>query len=149
TVKTGVSTLLAKWGYSTSTIERVQESAKANDARSQVLASQRTVNGARNLNEKLTVEYFPKDVDGDVLRQALSEGGFNFKAGVAKNNLSTNSMWVGDSVTVDNIKFVALTLVRAGVQLRSIRRFRNGAGAKANLIEIGADAAMQNQPVLS
>jgi hypothetical protein len=149
TVKTGVFTLLAKWGYSNTTIEKVQQSEKADDARAQALPAQLTVNTRRKAAEKLTVEYFPKDFDGTAVKQALQEGGFEFKPGKPKNNLPTNSMWVGDSVSVDNIKFVALTLVRAGVQLRSIRRFRNGSKEKANLIEIGADPAMAEASVLA
>ena len=149
TVKAGVFSLLAKWGYSSTTIEQIQQSEKADNARAQVLPAQLSVNNKRKVAEKLTVEYFPKDFDGAVVKQALQEGGFEFKPGKPKNNLPTNSMWVGDSVSVDNIKFVALTLVRAGVQLRSIRRFRDGSKQKAYRIEIGADPAMADAPVLT
>jgi hypothetical protein len=149
-VQTGVLALLRERGLSSEAIERItpeqiQQSDLADTARTQVLPAQLASATAKGL----VVQYYPKDFDGEVVRQALSAGGFKFKAGKSKNSLATNAMWVGDSVSVDNIKFVALTLIRAGVQLRSIRRFKDGGGEKSNLIEVGADPATTEEPVVT
>ena len=44
---------------------------------------------------------------------------------------------------------MAYTLIRAGVQIRALRRFRNGSGPKSRLIEVGADMRVQDSPVLT
>jgi len=53
--------------------------------------------------------------------------------------LKTNAIWAGDDVSVSELKAVALALYRAGVDLISIERFKNGKGPKSKLIQIGAD----------
>lgn len=150
TVKTGILVLLKERGLSIAegiTAEKIQRSDQAEAARAPLVTQQLAANKART--QPPVVQYFAKDFDGDVVRQALKAGGFQFIPGNPKNTLPTNAVWVGDKVTLDNIKFVALTLVRAGVQLRSIREFRESGGRKANLIEIGADPAFVDAPVLS
>jgi len=67
----------------------------------------------------------------------------------ANKDLPTNVIRVGDSVSLDDAKFVALTLLRAGLDLKSIRRFQEGGGTKANLIEVGTDHSLLNSPSLS
>jgi hypothetical protein len=149
TVKSGIQALLKARGLPMEGITemKIQRSDQAEEARAPLVTQQLAANNARS--RPPVVQYFPKDFDGKVVEQALKAGGFEFIPGRSRNALATNAMWVGDAVTLDNIKFVALTLVRAGVQLRSIRRFREGGGKKANLIEIGADPAFVNEPVLS
>jgi len=150
TVKSGILVLLKERGLSITegiTAEQIQRSDQAEAARAPLVPQQLAANQA--LARPPVVQYFPKDFDGDVVQQALKAGGFEFIPGNSKNKLATNAIWVGDSVTLDNIKFVALTLVRAGVQLRSIRRFHDGGGKKANRIEIGADPELASTPVLS
>jgi len=83
--------------------------------------------------------------------KALNEGGLNFEKEVGNvATIPTNAMWVGDSVNLADLKFVALTLVRAGVQLRAIRHFCDGGqpgGKKSNYIEIGADKNIHYPPL--
>jgi len=40
-------------------------------------------------------------------------------------------------------------VVRAGVGIKSIRRFKDGSGPKANLIEVGTDHNILNNPPLT
>ena len=148
-VKAGVSRVVASltvWGAS-DTVVRIQQAVLANQEREKVLPVEASANAQK---QAPLIEYFPKNVDGETVTKALKEGGFGFTRIGAKNDLATNAVWVGDSVTVKDIQFVALTLIRAGVQLRAIRRFReNGATSKAHLVEIGSDPAILDMPVLT
>lgn len=100
--------------------------------------------------ESVTIRYYSKGPNGDAILQDLRDGGLqerNLSLQVYKGNselasLPTNAMWVGDSVTLEQAKFVALTLSRAGIGVVEIRRFRVSTKENANLIEIGADAAL-------
>jgi len=93
------------------------------------------------------VEYFAKDVDGDAIVKAAKEAGFDVVAVPGQHPGSTNAMWVGDTVPLADTKALALALVSGGVQLRALRRFRDGTGPKASLIQIGRDEAITNEPV--
>ena len=136
---------LGQWGDSNTDIQRLSQSVAADAARTQALpqVTKSTV------STKPTIQYYPKDVDGDLVKRALQEGGFSFRTGTPALTLPTSSIWVGDSVTVEEAKFVAYTLIRAGVQIRALKRFRNGSGSKSRLIEVGADVRVQNSPVLT
>jgi hypothetical protein len=53
-------------------------------------------------------------------------------------------------VSVEDAKLVALTLVRAGIQIKSIRPFSDHSPRKdAALIQVGGDAALRNSAPLS
>jgi hypothetical protein len=88
------------------------------------------------------VEYFPKDVDGEKVIAAMKEAGLNVVEKRPVREEATNAVWVGDDVPVDDAKLVGLALLRAGVDVVAIRRFRDGGGIKSKLIQVGSDAAM-------
>jgi len=128
---------------------QVERSLSADSARGQVLSQ---VQGQGN-DGKTTIAYYPKDVDGPAVIKALREGGFQVETRTSNPGNSaraTNAIWVGDSVSVEQAKFVALTLVRAGVNIVAIRRgFDNNPGAKKYLIEVGTDAALDGKTPLT
>lgn len=98
----------------------------------------------------ITVVYFPKDVDATVVEGALRALGFTLRRGPTQvPDVPTNAVWFGEQVPLEAAKLAALTLMRAGVQIKAIRRFRDGGGAKARLIQIGADRAIVSWPVLT
>ena len=99
--------------------------------------------------QKPVIQYFAKSTDNDAVSRALRNGGFEFVKVPGQRAESTNCIWIGDAVSLADIKSVATALVRGGVPLRVIRRFRESSGPKANLIEIGADRALVNAPVLT
>jgi hypothetical protein len=97
------------------------------------------------------ITYYPKDVDGPKVVQALESGGFRVTQGVGNLNISTlptNAVWGGAPVTIEQAKFVALTLVRAGVGIRYIGRIE-GASSANNVIQVGASAQHQGSPLLT
>ncbi|HVN49702.1 MAG TPA: hypothetical protein VMU30_12885 [Bacteroidota bacterium] len=97
----------------------------------------------------LRVEYFIKQADGAIIAPILRRFGFRIDIKQPVNTIPTNLIWVGNNVTLEETKQLAFALIRAGVELRSIERFQNGAGAKANLIQVGSDPAVQSRPVLT
>lgn len=126
----------------------IQKSIDADEARSQILKRIRETETRTSGNIPL-IEYFPKDVDDAIVTAALKDSGFEFRKGNSATVLPTNAIWVGDSVTLDDTKFVALTLIRAGVKLREIRRFQSPTTANSRKIQIGANKAWVDVPVLT
>ncbi len=135
---------LLKLGYtpltaSTATSEQVSRSKEANiQLNSDIQAITNQDIGRR---QSVTVQYFPKDVDPDVVQSTLQKLGFNFK--VSKANvlsIPTNAIWFGSKVNIEDVKLVAYTLIRAGVQIKTIKPFRGeSANSWASLIQVGAD----------
>jgi len=97
----------------------------------------------------IRVEYFPKNVDKEKVLGAIGQSGMRVLQKKPLNDLDTNSIWIGNRITPDEAKFVAFALVRAGVGIAAIRRFRDGAGPKERLIQIGADPEFVQHPALT
>jgi hypothetical protein len=104
---------------------------------------------AAPVRPEIRVEYFIKDVDRTIISQELRKLGFHAELKNPVNPFPTNAIWVGNNVTLDETRQLAYALIRAGVELRAIRRFQNGGGAQANLIQVGADPAIRSYPVLT
>jgi hypothetical protein len=123
-----------------------KEAFVANDIRQQIIAARAPAPAA----EPITLEYFPKGVDGAAVRRGLQEVHLDVveKAPLVTGT-PTNAMWFGNDVPLDRVKLAALTLQRAGVQLKAIRRFRDGSGRHRLLIQVGADTGLKDAPVLT
>lgn len=95
------------------------------------------------------IQYFSKDIDKAVVLKALHDAGFRFAEKEPQlPNSRTNAIWVGDPVPLSDAKVVALTLIRAGVQIHAIMRFREDSKHRdQHLIEIGAYPSVENDPV--
>jgi hypothetical protein len=125
----------------------LQQSLTADKERSKLLASTNV-----KANSHITVTYFPKDVDGPVVINALKEGGFNVVSHIgnpANANRPTNAIWIGENVSVDQAKLIALTLIRAGVPISSLKRLKSAGGGRASLIEVGTDPDVLGKPPLT
>lgn len=64
----------------------------------------------------------------------------------------TNAIWFGANVPIEDIKIVALSLLRAGIPIKGIRPFRTSAsnpGFKMNIIEVGASVDLENKDLLT
>ena len=134
-------TMLMKFGYTKENAikaepDRVNKSIAADKLYSESLAK---VNFEST--GAIDIKYFPKDVDGAIVINALKDAGFKVDNKAPVNNLPTNAIWAGDDVSASEIRVVALALYRAGVDLISIKRFKDGKGPKSKLIQIGADPA--------
>ena len=140
--------MLRDFGFSsqkaeTATAASVSRSIDANRA------YQRLLNSRTGGPSGIRVEYFPKDVDGDKVIAAMNEAGLEVVRRRPVRDEATNAVWVGDDVPVDDAKLVGFALLRAGVDVVALRRFRDGSGTKSRLIQVGADAALVGRPPLS
>ena len=98
--------------------------------------------------EQVNVVYFPKDVDGNVVTQALTQLGFGLTTAPAKQpKVPTNAVWAGDRVQLDDAKLVALVLIRAGVQIKFIGRIQNA--KRDSVIEVGGAERHERLPALT
>lgn len=84
------------------------------------------------------VLYYPKSTDGATVATVLGKLGFPFEKATAINAIPTNTIWFGNRVDVNDVKKIADALLRAGVNLRAIRRFHDGSDYKLKLVEVGA-----------
>lgn len=134
-----ILTTIKSWGIS-------PEVFKADTARTASLKKVQVETGPRP-----NVVYFPKQVDGDLVVKALEEAHFTVdrRASGQKNERATNMIWVGADVAVEDAKFVALTLVRAGVHVKAIRKFASSGGAKAKVVEVGSDPNLIDAPAMT
>lgn len=147
-VSTGVGDILKELRKSgnTTLVDAVSQSLSADSARSAILPAV-LHSGASG---KVTVTYYPKNVDGPVVINALKQGDLQVVSGNGnpKNAaLATNAIWVGDKVSLEQAKFVALTLVRAGVGIVAVRTFKNSTPAKDYRIEVGTDGTLHGAPL--
>jgi len=97
------------------------------------------------------IEYFPKLSDEDKAIYALRKLGFKVAIKNPTDEMSTiatNAIWIGRQANMkpENVKLIALYLIRAGIKIRSIRQFDNPNGDKSRIIQIGAGRAyLRNQ----
>lgn len=146
--------LLAQFGWNSEKLTTVvsdqysvAQSLNANQALQQAMPR-----AGRERRKAVTVEYFPKNVDENKVEAALAELGFSLrKPPPVVHAIPTNAVWFGLPVAVEDVKLVALTLIRAGVQIRAIRPIQDYLVAKRDLplIQVGADAAVINDPPLT
>lgn len=118
----------------------------ANVARDNLLAS-----SPRTSRTQTTVELFPKGVDRAVVNRALAETGFQVKQGTpnpANASRPTSAVWYGKDVPPADTRLVALTLIRAGVEIRSILPLAD-VGGHEHLVEVGASADNDTRRPLS
>jgi hypothetical protein len=140
---TNISALLSGFGNS--------QAVQALQADSVLQTLTAKVKDANRKSSPPLITYYPKDVDGPRVVQALESGGFQVAQGIGNLNnstLPTNAVWGGAPVGIEQAKFVALTLVRAGVGIRYIGRIE-GASSGKNVIQVGASAQHQSGPLLT
>lgn len=136
--------LLAQYGWVRDasaglTEDQVLEAQAANRALTQWLRDESAAVRARRA--ATTLEIWAKDADEDKVRGALQRLGFRMQPRAANvKDLATNALWFGSAAQLDDVKLVALALMRAGVQLRAIRPLpRDYSNRDLALIQVGAD----------
>jgi energy-coupling factor transporter ATP-binding protein EcfA2 len=97
---------------------------------------------------RVTVEYFAKPSDSERLKAGLTNLGFQFKTPVAINPNRTNVVWYGSQVGENEVKIVALALIRAGVALQAIEPFQKTA-VKPLTIQVGHEPRIEDLPPLT
>lgn len=91
---------------------------------------------------KINLRYYAKSNDDEKVEGLLKSLGYNFRKRKTTDpykNKKNNCLWFGANVHEKDIKIVALTLIRAGVELENIRQFvhyRYGEKYKSNILEV-------------
>lgn len=101
---------------------------------------------AEAVRNQAIVEYFAKDADSDKIANSLRETGLEIVRVPGQLTGASNAVWYGHSVTVADVKAVALALMQAGNQLQAIKPLAKGTGSKARLIEVGRSEKFKSQP---
>ncbi|HET9441539.1 MAG TPA: hypothetical protein VFO52_15290 [Longimicrobiales bacterium] len=135
--------LLKELGYSP---ERVQTRAIDDHAIAQTL---KAGEARRNIVEKsdahtrenITIQLFSRSVDRGVIAGELKGLGFEVVAKEPNRlipaEVRTNGVFYGPQVTCDEVKLVALTLLRAGVELKVIEPFADPRG-RNRIVQVGS-----------
>lgn len=113
-------------------ISQTEKIFKADQRRKELIAESTNSNN----RDKILIQYFPKDVDGEKVYMALEE--LNFMVSEGNANLpksATNALYYGTNVDEESIKLVVLTLIRAGVDIKGIFKFTNGTN-REHIIQI-------------
>jgi len=95
------------------------------------------------------VAYYVKSADNGHVQAILESLSFPYTERVPVNQNVTNAIWFGDDVGLDDVKLLAGALADAKIPIRAIRQFHDGKGAKGKLIEVGADADRNGDPVFT
>jgi hypothetical protein len=112
-------TLLSDYGWAGGNENWLYDNAvQANDAIQALVRSSGAEGAARRRG--ITLEIWTKDVDQERVRAALERLGFTMRVRAALLPDATNAVWFGEPVPLDDVKLVALALMRAGIQVRSI-----------------------------
>ena len=131
------------------TADRLIQSEKANQA-IRLFEDRPTATVGR----QTLVKYYPKVVDGktispETILSKLKSFGFDVEQRQPNvRDVPTNSVWYGENVDIADVKLISLTLVRAGMGIKQIKRFDN-VGRKPNIVEIGAYTGIVHKPNLS
>lgn len=139
---TSIAERLKSMGFSdaaarSATAEQIATSFQANELRQRILLDRKIGERLLPSSGRPTVQYFAKDLDVPVVERSLREAGFAVHLKEPKiRDLQSNTLWVGDSVTIEDTRLAALTLMTAGVPLRAVMLFCNGSGRKASLIQL-------------
>ena len=101
-----------------------------------------------NYSSNTIIKFYPKDIDSDKVKSSLAQIGLKVKKGIANlKEEPTNALWFGVDVPINEVKFVALTLLRAGINIKTIKPFKR-IDSKRNIIEIGSDMNFTNSTTL-
>ena len=100
-------------------------------------------------NTETKIKYYVKEIDNHTVLNALTEKGLSVTKGKANlDQDQTNAIWFGEQVSIQEVKFVAMALIRAGIAIRTIKPY-SGQNRKIHTIEIGSDRSFNNSPSIS
>jgi len=106
---------------------------------------------ARFAGPEVSIELFAKDVDQGKVDEALRALGYPISRPRARlDSAPTNTIWYGSAVPDEDVRVVALALMRAGVALREIAPIRDTPGKRdLPLIQVGTSLRVKDAPVWS
>ncbi|MEQ9299915.1 MAG: hypothetical protein RIF33_15175 [Cyclobacteriaceae bacterium] len=99
----------------------------------------------------VVIRYYAKEKDGDKIFRLRALGFYVHERPTSEkfDQYASNAIYYGDKVSLEDIKMVAYTLMRQGVDIKTIEPSQFFSDWKAHSIEIGADDTMQDAPSLT
>ncbi|MEA2236814.1 MAG: hypothetical protein QOC81_1538 [Thermoanaerobaculia bacterium] len=95
----------------------------------------------------ITIKYFRKGSDSQKLTGALIGLGFVVVEQTASNSRETNCIWYGSAVSDNDIRLIALAIMRAGIDLQGIQPRLSH--AEPNVVQIGHSPYIEDQAPLT
>lgn len=105
--------------------------------------------------KNIRVLYYQREMEKDQILAALEPLGYSIEGRNSTSKmreLKSNAIWFGSGVHVEDIKIIALALIASGIEIKSIRPFKDSANDpsyKQNIVELGSDINLVKQPPLS
>ena len=132
----------------TATPEQVRQSDEATQRLE--LALKNSNNQDIERRKTITVMYYTKDFDKNIVVSLLKNLGFKFEISESNPNLKnepTNAVWFGSNVNIEDVKIVASTLIGAGLQIKTIQPSQKP--QSASTIQVGHSVASKDRPLLT
>ena len=125
-------------------VDRIGRSLEADDELSRLQATSHPQPAA-----DIVIKYYPKDLDGDKVRSALSEFGFHQVLEEKSRILDepVSDIVFGDRVAPESAKIVAYVLIRAGVEIKGLHR--SNLASNAHIIQLIANRIVDEGPPLT
>ena len=142
-------TLLVAQGFSR---ERLQAGVGTHDVEMAAAANTARQNAAARGNaaerRNVTVQVFSRDVDRSVVDASMRELGYRITeqgpTAAVPSATATNALWYGSAVPLQDVKLVAYTLLRAGIDLYYVEPIR--ASGREHVIQVGSVAGPPRRP---
>lgn len=101
-----------------------------------------------DLREDVFIRYYRHDKDGIGIYK-LEEMGYYIHQKPASETagLGSNTIYYGDDVPLEDIQIIALTLLKEGIPVKTIKHTKFA--WKSSAIEIGTDASINDEPNIS
>lgn len=147
--------LIKAMGYSPTFNEKAQNEAAKATAIAANMAIKQMTKSNWNSQKDIEVYYYNKTIDEKKIVVGLEALGYQFRTAPPTRYMAkkqTNAIWFGSDVPLEDVKVVALALMRAGIQIKAIRPYRSSdtnPTYKSNRIEIGASVDVENRPPLT
>ncbi|GEM_PF-4862778 len=99
----------------------------------------------------VVIRYYQKEKDGEKVFHLRSLGFYIHQRQSSErfDQYASNAIYYGDKVSSEDLKMVAYTLIRQGIDLKTIEPSQFFSDWKAHSIEIGTDDTMENAPSLT
>lgn len=143
-------------GFGTSSFSSVEANDRLTDVEyfreySRIYKEQKLKGVQPESRTDVVIRYYEKEKDGDKIFRLRALGFYVHERPTSEkfDQYASNAIYYGDKVALEDIKMVAYTLMRQGVDIKTIEPSQFFSDWKAHSIEIGADDTMQDAPSLT
>ncbi|MEQ9230472.1 MAG: hypothetical protein RIF46_07290 [Cyclobacteriaceae bacterium] len=107
----------------------------------------------RKYRNDVVVRYYRHEPDGDRAQVLVYFGFYLHERPVSNqeefNNVMSNVIYYGKDFPESDLKLITYLLIKNGIEIKELRRFKDFDGWKRKAIEIGASSYLKDKPVLT